>query len=106
MRAHLLPGPVAQEAPQQAPPAAAGVRRPAGAQAAPGWPPALRDRLGGLRRADVGCARRHRRPGQPCRPAWQRAAPGLAPADPLRDPWPEARPGRLGPVVRPHLTIA
>ena len=36
----------------------------------------------------------------------QRAAPGLAPADALRDPRPEARPRRLGPVVRPHLTIA
>ncbi len=45
-------------------------------------------------------------------PAWstapargQRAASGLAPADPLRDPRPEP-PRRLGPAVRPHLTIA
>ena len=57
-------------------------------------PPALRDRLGRLRRADVGRARRNRRAGQPRRPAGQRAAPGLAPADALRDPRPEAGPRR------------
>ena len=45
----------------------------------PGWPPALRHRLGRLRRADVGRARCHRRPGQPRRPAWQRAAPDWRP---------------------------
>src|SRR5690606_23265088 len=107
--ADLLPRPLAQEAPQQAPPRAARVRAAAGAQARAGWPLAPCHRLAGLCGAHVGRARCNRRAAQPRRAPRPRAAAGVAAADPLRDPRPTARPRRLGPPLRPrgrrtHLT--
>src|SRR5690606_11539129 len=97
----LLPRSLAQEAPQQAPPAAARVRYPAGPETRPRRAPAPGDRLAGLCRTDVGRARRHARPAQPRRPARPRAASGLAAADPLRDPRPAAGAWRVGSSLRP-----
>ena len=95
--AHLFPRPLAQEAAPQAAPDPAGVRRLAGAQAQARRPPALGHRLGELRRADVGGARRGAAAGQHRRTARIRAATGLAAADAFRNAWPEAGPRRLGP---------
>nr|GEU28129.1 hypothetical protein [Tanacetum cinerariifolium] len=102
-RAHLLPRPVAQGAPQQAPPDPGAVRQAAGAEAGAGRLPALRHRLGRLRRADAGsvkCGRGFAEHGRRLR-----AATGVPAADQVRKPWHQARSRRVGPGVQQALTV-
>src|SRR3546814_18183261 len=64
-------------------------------------PPAPGHRLAGLRRTDVGRARRHARAAEPRRPARPRAAARMAAADAFRNPRPATWARRVGSSVRP-----
>ena len=97
-----FPDPVAQEAPQQAPPGAAGVRRAARAQARAPAAACTSPPIGRTMPSRCGtCSMPTAGPAQSRRPARHGAAARMASADAFRDPRPEARPRRLGPAVRP-----
>src|SRR3546814_1364675 len=85
--------------------AATRVRRAAREETRRRRPPAPGHRLAGLRRTDVGRARRHARAAQPRRPARPRAAARMAAAAAFRNPRPATWARSVGSSVRPGSGI-
>ena len=96
----LLPRPLAQEAPPQAPADRRGLRRDARREASAGGRAAARHRLAGVCRADAHPMQCLRRAGLAEPRKRLRAAAGVSAADAIRAPRRAPRPRRLGPRLR------
>src|SRR5207245_767492 len=101
-RARILSRPLAEEAPSQAAPDPAGVRRAARLEDEARRLRAYLHRLGGIRPADAGGALR--RAGAPEHGVRLRDPAGGPAGDQVRAPRPRARPPRLGSGVQKNLT--